>query len=134
MKKLALLATLVAVVAGSVAITNALAGDPRPDAQSLGFDCLVLGTDGTTATGSITNQSSDTLFHNGKELLHCVGQVTPDGAYHLFTGFACNLVFTGLSTNPANKDSVSKSGESQLTCIRDGFSAPASAAGAAGAR
>jgi len=130
MKKLALLLTLAAAIAGSVMISSALAGTPNPVAQQTGFACNVLGTSGNVE--ATTFQSSETLFANGKDLLHCVGQVTGDGTYHLFTGFGCNLTFTGFSGNAANKDSVSKSGESQLTCINEGFSRPASA-GAAGA-
>jgi hypothetical protein len=124
MKRLALLVTLVCAVAGSVAIASALAGTPNPVAQTTGFACNVLGTSGSVE--ATTFQSSETLYASGKDMLHCVGQVTPDGAYHLFTGFGCGLIFTGVSFNPDNKDSVSKSGESQLTCFNDGFSAPAS--------
>src|SRR5690349_20977309 len=130
MKRLALLVTLVAAVAGSVAIASAFAGTPNPVAQQTGFACNVLGPSGNTE--ATTTQSSETLYASGKDMLHCVGQTNGDGSYHLFTGFGCNLIYTGFSSNPNNKDSVSKSGESQLTCFNDGYSAPAQA-GAAGA-
>jgi len=132
MKKLALLATLVAAVAGSVAISSALASPPSPsfDQQSTGFACGVFDAYGNTF---ITFQSSDTLYSSGKEQLHCYGVGPADGNYHLFQGFACGLVYTGISVNPANKDTVSKTGASALTCFNDGYSAPASSA-AVGAR
>jgi hypothetical protein len=130
MKRLALLVTLVCAVAGSVAIANALAGTPNPVAQSLNFPCAL-----QDATGNfvITTQSSDTLYANGKEQLHCVGQGTGNGTVVLYTAVPCNLTFTGFSDNPANFDRVSKSGEAQLTCYNDGFTAPAQA-GASGAQ
>ena len=132
MKKLALLATLVAAVAGIVAVSGAFASVPSPSfAQSTGFACNVFNADGTSFT--TTTSSSDTLYNSGKEQLHCWGAAVGDGAYHEFTGFGCNLVYTGASFNPANKDTVSKTGASALTCFNDGFSAPAQA-GLVGAR
>jgi len=125
MKKLALLATLVAAVAVSVAATNAFAASPAFANQSTGFACVV--QDHTGSPSILTFQSSDTLYNSGKEQLHCWGAAVGDGAYHEFTGFGCNLVYTGASFNPANKDTVSKTGASALTCFNDGFSAPAQA-------
>src|SRR6476661_57473 len=125
MKKLALLATLVAAVAVGVAATNAFATSPAFAQQSTGFACNVFNADGTSFT--TTTSSSDTLYNSGKEQLHCWGAAVGDGAYHEFTGFGCNLVYTGASFNPANKDTVSKTGASALTCFNDGFSAPAQA-------
>jgi len=129
MKKLALLATLVAAVAGIVAVSGAFASVPSPSfaAQSTGYSCGVYDFDGSIF---ITNQSSDTLYNSGKEQEHCWGQDASggDGAYHVFSGFACGLVYSGVSVNPANKDTVSKTGASALTCFNDGYSAPASSA------
>jgi len=131
MKKLALLATLVAAVAVSVAASNAFATTPSFAQQSTGFACNVLDYDGSTFT---TFNSSDTLYNSGKEQLHCWGQDASggDGAYHEFLAVPCNLIYTGFSANPANKDTVSKTGASALTCYNEGFTAPAQA-GAAGA-
>jgi len=127
MKKLALLATLVAAVAGSVAVSSAFAVSPLFAQQSTGFGCVV--QDHTGTPNVFTTQSSDTLYNSGKEQLHCWGvDPSPDGAYHEYTGFACGLVFTGISFNPANKNTISKTGASALTCFNDGFSAPASSA------
>jgi len=127
MKKLALLATLVAAVAVSVAATNAFAASPAFANQSTGFACVV--QDHTGSPSILTFQSSDTLYNSGKEQLHCWGvDPSPDGAYHEYTGFACGLVYTGISFNPANKNTISKTGASALTCFNDGFSAPASSA------
>jgi len=128
MKKLALLATLVAAVAGSVAVSGAFASaSPAFASQVTGYSCGVYDYDGSIF---ITNQSSDTLYNSGKEQEHCWGQDASggDGSYHLFQGFACGLYFTGVSVNPANKDTVSKTGASALTCFNDGYSAPASSA------
>jgi hypothetical protein len=125
MKRLALLVTLVCAVAGSVAIASALAGTPNPVAQSLNFACGVEDANGNIF---ITTQSSDTLYANGKEQLHCVGIGPGNGTYIVRTGFACGLVFTGVSFDPNNKETVSKSGEAQLTCFNDDYSTPASSA------
>ena len=129
MKKLALLATLVAAVAGSVAVSGAFASVPSPSfaAQQTGFTCGVYDENGGTF---ITTQSSDTLYNSGKEQLHCWGQSPSggNGTYVVYSGFACGLIYTGISVNPANKDTVSKTGASALTCFNDGYSAPASSA------
>jgi hypothetical protein len=134
MRKLTLLVALVAVAAVSaVMVSSALANDPNPRAQSLGFACGVFDENGNIF---ITFQSSDTLYQN-KEQLHCVGQSPTGGNGTVVTqsGFACGLVFTGISTNAANYSRVSKSGESQLSCFQYPLptapSAPAS--GTAGA-
>jgi hypothetical protein len=134
MKKLALLATLVAATAvGAVLVSGAVAGTPNPIAQSTGFACGVFDENGNIF---ITFQSSDTLFQN-KEQLHCVGQSPSGGNGTVVTqsGFGCNLVFTGFSANAQNFSRVSKSGESQLSCFQYplGDSPSASVSGAAGA-
>ena len=127
MKKLALLATLVAAVAGSVAVSNAFAVTPSFASQSTGFSCSVFDENGGFF---VTNQSSDTLYNSGKEQLHCWGQSPSggNGSYVEYDGFGCNLIYTGFSANPANKDTVSKTGASALTCYNEGFTAPASSA------
>jgi len=126
MKKLALLATLVAAVAVSVAASSAFATAPAFAQQSTAFGCTVADEN---FNGFTTFNSSDTLYNSGKEQLHCWGvDPSPDGAYHEYTGFACGLVYTGISFNPANKNTISKTGASALTCFNDGFSAPASSA------
>ena len=125
MKKLALLATLVAAVAGSVAVSNAFAFDQ----QVTGYSCGLYDENGGIF---VTNQSSDTLYNSGKEQLHCWGQSPTggNGSYVEYDGFGCNLIYTGFSANPANKDTVSKTGASALTCYNEGFTAPASSAAA----
>jgi len=131
MKKLALLLTLAAAIAGSVMISSALAGSPNIVAQETGFTCGI--TDINTGGFIVTNQSSDTLYTSGKEQLHCVGQGTGNGSVVVSTNEPCNLIFTGFSANPANFIRASKTGELQLTCFSDGFSRPAQA-GASGAQ
>jgi hypothetical protein len=118
MKRLALLLTLVAAVAGSVAISSALANDSHPIDQQTGFACGVYDAYGNIV---ITYQSSDTWFASGKEQLHCVGQGAGNGTVVYYNGFACGLIHS-FSTDPNNVDRVSKSGESQLTCY--GYAAP----------
>jgi len=82
--------------------------------------------------GFTTFQSSDTLFQSGKELEHCVGIGAGNGTVVVWdfgnTGLTCGLFLTATSTTNWF-DRVSKSGESQLTCITEGFSGPTSAAG-----
>ena len=129
MKRLALLVTLVCAVGGSVAVASALAGTPNPVAQATGFDCAVLDANGSAF---ITNQSSDTLYQSGKEQEHCVGTGAGNGTVVVWTfantGLACGLNISATLTDNWF-DRVSKSGESQLTCYSDGFTAPSSAAG-----
>jgi hypothetical protein len=123
MKKLALLATLVAAVAGSIAVSNAFAFDQ----QATGFACRVFDENGGTF---ITHDSSDTLYSSGKEQLHCWGQ-SPSGGNGTFVeyhGFPCGLhyLFGVFLINPNNKDTVSKTGASALTCYNGDYSVPAS--------
>jgi len=133
MKKLALLLTLAAAIAGSVMISSALAGTPNPVAQATGFACNVFDANGNLFT---TDQSSDTLFQSGKELEHCVGIGAGNGSVVVFnnanTGLGCGLFLTATVTTNWF-DRVSKSGESQLTCITEGFSGPTSASASVGA-
>jgi len=127
MKKLALVATLAAAIAGSVMISNALAGTPNPVAQATGFACSVFDANGNLFT---TFQSSSTLYQSGKEQEHCVGIGAGNGSVVVFdaanTGLPCGLFFTGVTNTWS--DRVSKSGESQLTCTTDGFTGPVSSA------
>jgi hypothetical protein len=131
MKKLALLAVLVAATAvGAVMVSSALASGPR--ASDSGFACGVFDENGGIF---ITTQSSETWYGSGKDALHCIGQSPSggNGSYVSYNGFACNLLFTGISTSPNNSDTVSKTGESQLWCYGFSTSAPSAASGAAGA-
>jgi hypothetical protein len=130
MKKFAVLFVLVAGVVGSVAISSATAnGDPTIVQQATGFSCGTFNADGSI---NITTASVDSVFVNGKEVLHCIGQDPSggDGTVHKFTGFLCGLFFGGLSSDPLNNDRVSKSGESQLWCYGHGGGAPSSTVGA----
>ena len=129
MKKFALLASLVATVAfGSVLAGTALANDPTIIAESKGFACGVFDRDGSIF---ITENSRAYLLANGKEVLHCIGQGTPGDTIVNFNGFACGMVFTGISTDPLNKNKVSRLGQSQLWCY--GQAVDDAAAGPAGA-
>ena len=133
MKKLALLATLVAAVAVSVAASNAFATTPSFAQQSTGFACNVLDYDGSTFT---TFNSSDTLYNSGKEQLHCWGQSPSggNGTYVEYDGFACGLFFQrgAFWVNPNNKDTVSKTGASALTCYSGDDSTPVLPSGSIG--
>ena len=129
MKKLALFASMAAIVAVSVVGVASATGDPTVVASSEGFACNVFDANGNIF---ITTHSSSKLLLNGKEILHCIGQGAGNGTVVTQSGFACGLVFTGLSTDPNNSSRVSKSGESQLWCYgRAGEDAAAS--GPAGA-
>ena len=113
MKKLALLVSMVAVVA-AVGVGVASATDPpRIVAEETGFVCNIFNADGSL---SQTTDSRATLLYNGKEILHCTGQAIGNGSVVNFEGFACGMVFTGLSTDPNNNGRVGKSGFSQLWC------------------
>ena len=77
MKKLALLVSMVAVVA-AVGVGVASATDPpRVVAEATGFTCGIFNADGTVTT---TTDSRATLLYNGKEILHCIGQATGNGS------------------------------------------------------
>jgi len=128
MKKLALLVTLVTIGAASVAIGNAVAGDPNPIDVETGFACNVFDANGNLFT---TFQSNDTLYQSGKETLHCIGQGAGNGSVVTQSGFGCNLIHS-VSFSPANSSRVSKTGESQLWCYGS-VSDRAAASGAAGA-
>jgi hypothetical protein len=73
------------------------------------------------------------VFANGKEVLHCVGQGTPGDTIVTQSGFACGLVFSGISADPLNSSRVGRLGESQLWCYAHGVS-PTAASGSAGAQ
>jgi hypothetical protein len=113
MKKLALLASMLAIVAvvgGGVASAT---GDPVVVDEATGFACGVFDADGNIF---LTENSSSKLLQNGKEILHCIGTGTGNGTVVTQEGFACGMVFTGISENPNNHSRVSKSGVSQLWC------------------
>jgi hypothetical protein len=130
MKKFALLAVVAVAAVGAAMAGNALAtGEPTIVAEASGFTCGVFDANGNIF---ITTTSDSKLYANGKEVLHCIGQGTGNGTVVYFSGFACGMVFTGISTDPLNKDRVSKSGESQLWCY--GHAGGASWSGTAGAQ
>jgi hypothetical protein len=132
MKKWALMAATVAAAAVSaVAVSGAFANGGTIVAESTGFACGIFNASGGI---EITTNSRSYLLENGKEVLHCQGQTSgADGTVHLFEGFACGMVFTGISTDPNNNNRVSKSGWSQLWCYNRASDAAAPSGGAAGA-
>jgi len=132
MKRLALLVTLAATLAGSVAISNALAtGSPTPLDFQQGFDCAVLDANGSSF---ITNQSTFFWFASGRATLHCIGLGAGNGTVVNWnfgnTGTECSFGFDGVPPTTTWNDRVSKSGESQLWC--DGFLAPTAPSGPTG--
>ena len=131
MKKLALLASMVAIVAVVGVGVASATGDPVVVEESTGFDCGVFDANGDIF---ITTHSSAKLLQNGKEILHCIGVGTGNGTVVTQEGFACGMVFTGLSENPNNSSKVSKSGVSQLWCYGRAADpiAPSAPAGAIG--
>lgn len=135
MKKVIVLTTaLVAAAALAVGVGSAIgAGDPTPISEETGFACNFFDESGNVV--GPTFQSTDTVYQNGKEVLHCIGQSATggDGAVHLFTAFGCNLLHSS-SASSLNKDRVSKTGESQLWCYGqvDVASQSSGAAGAIG--
>jgi hypothetical protein len=131
MKKFALLAVVAVAAAGAVFAGNAAANDPTIVASSYGFACGVFDRDGSIF---ITTNSSDVVLLNGKEILHCVGQGTPGSTIVTQSGFACGLVFSGISTDPLNSSRVGRAGESQLWCYAHGVVLGPTAAGPAGAQ
>jgi hypothetical protein len=128
MKKWALMATMVAAVS-AVAVSGALANGGTIVAEERGFLCGIFNADGSIA---LTSDSRAYLLENGKEVLHCTGQATGNGTVVTFEGFACGMVFTGISTDPNNNARVSKSGFSQLWCYNRASTA-APSGGPAGA-
>jgi hypothetical protein len=129
MKKLALLASMLAIVGVSVVGVASATGEPTVVASSFEFDCGVFDANGNIF---ITNHSSSKLLLNGKEILHCIGQGAGNGTVVTQTGFLCGMVFTGISDSPLNSSRVSKSGESQLWCYGQA-NGDAAASGPAGA-
>jgi hypothetical protein len=131
MKKLALLVAMFASVAAvSVGVASAT-GEPNVVAEVSGFACGVLDADGNIF---ITTNSNSKLLENGKEILHCIGESGVKGPLTVYSGFGCNLPFTGFSDNPLNTDKVSRLGQSQLWCYgqANGDAASGGAAGAIG--
>src|SRR5262249_16777317 len=136
MKRLALLVTLAATLAGSVAIGNALAtGSPTPLDFQQGFSCAVLDANGN---GFTTDQSTFFWFASGRAQLHCIGRGAGHGPVVVGnfgnTGIECGFGFDNIPSTTDWTDRVSKSGESQLWCL--GFlsptAAPTGASGSAG--
>src|SRR5262249_19191894 len=123
MKKVALLVSLVGVVAGSVAISGAIAGDWNPLDVQTGFTC---GTQDAFGNPVFTNQTSFIWFASGKATLHCVAQGPASGSIVNWnfanTGFLCNFGFDSVPPTTDWNDRVSKLGEAQLWCY--GFEAP----------
>src|SRR5262249_12138160 len=111
MKKLALLVSLVAVVAGSVAISGGLAGDPNPPDVQTGFTC---GTQDAFGNPVFTNQTSFFWYASGKATLHCVAQGPASGSIVTWnfanTGFLCNFGFDNVPATTNWNDRVSKTG------------------------
>ena len=132
MKRLALLVTLVAAVAGSIAVANALAGTPSPLDEQTGFTC---GTQDGFGNTVVTNQTSFFWYASGKATLHCVAQGAGTGSVVVWnfanTGYVCNFGFDGIPSTTDWNDRVSKSGEAQLWCY--GFLAPTAPIGPSGA-
>lgn len=133
MKKLALLVTLAAAVAGSVAIGNALATDPtNPLDFQQGFNCTLLDANGDLV---FTTQSTFYWYQSGKATEHCIGEGAGNGTVVTWTeaqfpGLKCNFGFDGIPLTDNWNDRVSKSGESQLWCY--GFQAPSAPTGPSG--
>ncbi len=131
MKKLALVASMVAIVAVVGVGVASATGDPVVVEESTGFECGVFDANGDIF---ITTHSSAKLLSNGKEILHCIGVGTGNGTVVTQEGFACGMVFTGISEDPNNSSKVSKSGRSQLWCYGHAapLTAPSAPAGAIG--
>ena len=131
MKKLGLLASMLAIVAVVGVGVASATGDPIVVDELTGFDCGVFDANGDIF---ITTHSSSKLLKNGKEILHCIGLGTGNGTVVTQEGFACGMVFTGVSEDPNNRSRVSKSGESQLWCYNraEPITAPSARAGAIG--
>jgi hypothetical protein len=130
MKKLALFASMVAVVAVSVVGVASATGDPTVVATSEGFACGVFDADGNIF---ITTNSNSDLYLNGKEVLHCIGESGVKGPIVNYSGFLCGMVFTGLSDSPLNSDKVSRLGQSQLWCYGQAAADASPSGGPAGA-
>jgi hypothetical protein len=128
MKKFALLAVVAVAAVSAALVGNALASGGSQSTS--GFACGVFDRDGSIF---ITTQSVSTLYSSGKEVLHCVGQGTPGDTIVTQSGFACGMVYDGISTDPANSSRVGRNGESQLWCYAHGVSPTSSSAGPAGA-
>jgi hypothetical protein len=130
MKKLALLASIVATAAVVGVGVASATGEPNIVASSEGFACNVFNREGGLFT---TFNSSSILLENGKEILHCIGAGAGKGDTIVTqSGFACGMVFTGLSTDPNNSSKVSRLGQSQLWCYGQA-GGDAAASGPAGA-
>jgi hypothetical protein len=113
MKKLALLASMVAIVGVTVVGVASAEGTPTIVASVTGFPCAIQDANGDF---QITTNSSSKLLLNGKEILHCIGQGAGNGTVITLSGFLCGMVYTGLSDSPLNSNRISKSGELQLWC------------------
>ena len=129
MKKLALLASMVATVAVVGVGVASAEGDPTVVAESTGFACGVFTADGGII---LTENSKSQLYLNGKEVLHCIGEGAGKGSPTYFNGFLCGMVFTGISDSALNTDKVSRLGQSQLWCYGQA-NGDAAASGPAGA-
>lgn len=130
MKKWTLLVALIAAAAVSVFVGTALANGGTIVAEERGFACGVFDRDGSIF---ITTNSRSYLLENGKEVLHCIGQGTPGDTIVTFNGFACGMVFTGISTDPNNTNKVSRLGLSQLWCYNHAAPTASPSGGTAGA-
>jgi hypothetical protein len=115
------------LTAGVIATTATATG---PIASDEGFLCGVLTADGGSA---LTNESFAIWYASGKTYLRCEADtVNNTGTRVEFSGFPCNVPFSGLTTN--SKNSIGYNGRSQLTCIghADPEAVQAAATGTAG--
>jgi hypothetical protein len=120
--RLAALVSLLALVAGSVALSTALA-DPASIDVRTGFFC---GTQDASGNAIFTTQSSFIWYASGKATLHCVAQGPASGSIVVWdfstTGNYCFFGFDEVPPTTDWSDRVGRLGGADLWCY--GFEAP----------